>query len=763
NLEEAHFNIHSGPGVLSLPDYYRTPLAITGARASGRVAGDIQTLQIEKLEIDLGDGVGATFAGVARMTEAGPDIRGEGGIVNLSTSALERFWPEGLRQRARRWVVGNISDGICDKAGLAVDVRAAELAAGTIRDDAVVFEFHCRDVTARYWKAMPALTHARGHGRINAKELLITVEEARMGDIALAEGTIKIDLRRPKAQFADITFLANGPTRSVLEILERKPLSLVQRLGLNAAGATGEASVRTRLRVPLKKGRKLSDIGYAVSASLSDFTMDEAFGTFRLDRGELQLTVAPDGVGAVGTVALNGVPASITWRHDFGAGPTHPSRYGMAAVLGDRERAALGLRFAPYVEGATKVELQLAKDRAGGFDVQGTADLAGARLSLAELGWEKPFGQQGAAEFAFRSRPGKAIEIDRFRVTAPEFEATGKASYGAAAQRIKFERVRFGGHDFGADVDLAADGATTIKVNGRVLDLRSIIDAQEGREAKAPRALRLTAALDNLIVSDSFWLKGAKATAVHGGGRWQEMVAVGGLNGGARVDIRMTPDGERYRKLVVSSADAGGTVAATGYLNGVRGGKLVLIARLPEDSESTEPVVGRLSAEDFMLVEAPRMTSVLKHRSIATNDDDAGDSVAFKRFEAPFVMRGEVIEVQRGRAAGLSVGLTIAGTIDRARESLDLSGNIVPAYAINSALGRIPLVGGLLVGRKGEGVFALGYRIQGALKDPKVTVNPLTALAPGVLRRLVEALGKPSADEPTGLDEDGPSTDSHTP
>ncbi|MDP6708496.1 MAG: DUF3971 domain-containing protein, partial [Alphaproteobacteria bacterium] len=413
NLEEAHFNIHSGPGVLSLPDYYRTPLAITGARASGRVAGDIQTLQIEKLEIDLGDGIGATFTGVARMTEAGPDIRGKGGVVNLSTSALERFWPEGLREGARRWIVGNIRDGVCDKAGLAVDVRAAELAAGKIRDDAVVFEFQCRDVTARYWKAMPALTHARGHGRINAKELLITVQEARMGDIALAEGTIKIDMRRPKARFADITFLATGPTRSVLEILERKPLNLVRRLGLNAAGATGQASVRTRLRVPLKKGRKLSDIGYAVSASLSDFTMDEAFGTFRLDRGELQLTVAPDGVGAVGTIALNGVPASITWRHDFSAASTHPSRYGMAAVLGDREREALGLRFAPYVEGATKVELQLAKDRAGGFDVQGTADLAGARLSLAELGWEKPFGQQGAAEFAFRARPGKAIAIDR--------------------------------------------------------------------------------------------------------------------------------------------------------------------------------------------------------------------------------------------------------------------------------------------------------------------------------------------------------------
>jgi hypothetical protein len=64
----------------------------------------------------------------------------------------------------------------------------------------------------------------------------------------------------------------------------------------------------------------------------------------------------------------------------------------------------------------------------------------------------------------------------------------------------------------------------------------------------------------------------------------------------------------------------------------------------------------------------------------------------------------------------------------------------VPAYTINSVLGNIPLLGTLLVGRKGEGVFAINFRVSGPAEDPSVSVNPLTALAPGYLRTIIGVL-----------------------
>ena len=69
-------------------------------------------------------------------------------------------------------------------------------------------------------------------------------------------------------------------------------------------------------------------------------------------------------------------------------------------------------------------------------------------------------------------------------------------------------------------------------------------------------------------------------------------------------------------------------------------------------------------------------------------------------------------------------------------DTIDLSGTIIPAYVLNSIVGHLPVIGDILTGGDGEGVFAATYRAQGPLKDAAITVNPLTALAPGILRDL---------------------------
>ena len=78
----------------------------------------------------------------------------------------------------------------------------------------------------------------------------------------------------------------------------------------------------------------------------------------------------------------------------------------------------------------------------------------------------------------------------------------------------------------------------------------------------------------------------------------------------------------------------------------------------------------------------------------------------------------------------------------RAADVVDLEGTVVPAYALNSLLGKIPIVGGLLSGgEKGSGLFAANFRMTGPQENPKVSVNPLSALAPGILRRVFGVFG----------------------
>jgi hypothetical protein len=98
---------------------------------------------------------------------------------------------------------------------------------------------------------------------------------------------------------------------------------------------------------------------------------------------------------------------------------------------------------------------------------------------------------------------------------------------------------------------------------------------------------------------------------------------------------------------------------------------------------------------------------------------------------------------------GPSLGLTGAGSYDIPRDNLDIDGVVAPSPMLNlSMLGSIPVLGDLLVSRRGEGVFGMTYSINGHAGEPRVGVNPVSALTPGILRRIFEPAPQPEPETP---------------
>jgi hypothetical protein len=97
-----------------------------------------------------------------------------------------------------------------------------------------------------------------------------------------------------------------------------------------------------------------------------------------------------------------------------------------------------------------------------------------------------------------------------------------------------------------------------------------------------------------------------------------------------------------------------------------------------------------------------------------------------------------VITLKRIIAFGGALGISGRGWLNPGQDQIDIDGTLAPAYALNSVLGNFPVLGSLLVGGEGQGVFAARFHLGGSNDDPTVTVNPLSALTPGVLRHLFD-------------------------
>jgi hypothetical protein len=204
---------------------------------------------------------------------------------------------------------------------------------------------------------------------------------------------------------------------------------------------------------------------------------------------------------------------------------------------------------------------------------------------------------------------------------------------------------------------------------------------------------------------------------------------------------------EDGHRLIFKSDDFGATLKLFDIADGVVGGHVTVDGELAEiDGKRT--LRANLDAENYSLVRAPLMTRILAFPSLTGFTSMlAGTNLPFFALRSDFSYAGSRLTIDRLLAFGEAIGVTAKGWFDLDRDWLELRGTVAPAYALNSLIGNLPIVGQLLGGGS-QGLFAANYRLSGASADPQVMVNPLGALAPGILRELFAPIvGVPAPQE----------------
>ena len=187
------------------------------------------------------------------------------------------------------------------------------------------------------------------------------------------------------------------------------------------------------------------------------------------------------------------------------------------------------------------------------------------------------------------------------------------------------------------------------------------------------------------------------------------------------------------QNISVTSTDAGGFLAALGLFHGAAGGAMELNGKIEQSGGTV--LAGTFVARDFRLVRAPSVLQLLSVASlIGIVESLQGPGIQFIDYVAPFRISAGSFTLGDSKARGASLGITISGTLDRRADAMDFRGTIVPIYALNDILARIPLLGDIIIG---EGLLATNYRVTGSPASPVITINPASTLAPGFLRELL--------------------------
>jgi len=745
-IDEFTFELSGGAGTVTPPlSKAAEPFEVRSMHLRGAVDFGGPALRIDELFVDFG---GPTFTGTALLSgdPASPDLVGEFTMTDVTAGDLGRFWPAEVAPGGRRWVIAHITDGIVPKLSMRLDVSGEDWSKRHLDRDSVSGTFEVRGGRAEYIGGLPPVENLAGTGRFDAIDVHLNLTHGTIEGLTLERGTVDLlDLDRA-GEIGKVEVSVSGPLESALVILAMPGLGLAQEMGIDPSRVGGHINADLRIEMPLSDDLVIDDVIVRFGADLRDVSISSdalpsVFNNRGVSDGNLAAMMDSETFYLSGDVVVGDTPLEITWQHNFKSPPAEfRRRIDVTGRLNEDDRAAFGIDDS-RLSGVLDFELHLVDRDGSSISGDVIVDLSPAVLDVPALAWSKPPGAPGRARLGFELAPdgdlrgGIAFAVEAEGLTAAGIAEMTPSRDGLAA--ITFHRLDSGLNQGMATITFNADGGYDVRLAAESLDLRPHQKAWgESDDADWP-PIKISGVADTIILEGDATMHDIDGEVTVRDGRIESARIEGFVSDGDPFTFRLGRIAGK-REFLLSSENAGAVFKALGVYDRMSGGRLLATGVIHDDRPdgATE---GTVVVDGFHVVDAPLLAKMLTIATVTGALEMLdGKGLPFGHLEAPFVYRDQLLTLTDVRASGLSVGFTLDGTVDLGDDAqpVDFSGTIIPAYAINSALGHIPLLGKILTGGEGEGMFAATYRVEGPMDDTRVSVNPLAVLAPGILRQL---------------------------
>ncbi len=693
---------------------------------------------------------------------AAPHLQYEIVVQNSHIRALARLWPTHVTPTVRTWFADHATDGVITKAKCAGDFDDAALTAMRYErpppDGALLLEGDVTDATVvDVLEGMPPVTGIAGHLRVTGRTSGFTanaamIETAPGRRLVLSQGSFLVTDNKLRPTPATLEVKAAGSIEAVSDLLRLPSIASHASIPVEPGTLKGHLDGRMRLDFEIGENTRDDQMKFWVDAMTSNLSVDHLIGKERLEAAALHVMASPAGLEVSGPGRLFGAPATLELHRAFGV--KGPAQAQLTFAFDDAARQRAGYA----ITGMTGPVSAIVRTPLPIEDVKTEVELDLTRVAFDNPvpGLIKPAGKPAKATFLLVHRPD-AVAIEQLNFNAGTAQAQGNIDFTkeGAFRSAKISPIRLSPGD-DMRLDIQKTGALTkIAIHGANVDARPILQSYfrvGGRSASAGAAKPAAESNSNNFgdhdvdfsspVVTGFGkqiLSNVSLKLESRSGRPKGLTLTGNF-GHERVGATITRAQNDIPQLDIATNDAGSLLSFVDLYRKMESGAMTVSLQIAANRSE-----GTVRIRDFYVKGEPTMRQLMQQSGNLRTDDHGvtrfdPDSVQIGQLLAEFGWNDGRLSVRQGVMSGPAIGLTFDGFVDMPHDSIDLAGSYVPAYALNSLLSNIPVVGVLVAGGQNEGVFALNYRLSGAISAPVVTVNPLSAIAPGLMRKIMGVL-----------------------
>lgn len=716
-----------------------------------RVAGtyDVVTKTLSAEQIGLKSGPGGEALGKASIQFVdgkAPGIFVAFNIHNMSVAHVKQLWPWFSARNARLWVLQKLYGGRVVDGNVQFDVRPDRLGNGIPLNAQEVFgRFEIDGSRFDTAGRIPPIRDARGIVEFHGNDVDVSLSQGTVfmpsgRTVAASNGKLKVVKANVMPVIGSLDIDVAGSADAVAELASYEPINAMRHVGILPEELTGDVTGNVQADIPLTSGIDTDKLDWKVALDYDGLAVAKAFDGQKLTEADGNITVTPDKAVIAAKGKLNGVPAELDLVEPL-RGEGEKER-NVQLVLDDKTRNAMMPGLSDLLSGTIKVDVEQLGE--GKRDI--VADLTAARLDLPWVGWSKGPGIPAKVSFVMNS-DGPRATLSDFNLSGKSFSIKGDVSFADTnLSSASFNEVKLN-RDDDVSVKIKRSGkGFAVQVNGNALDARALIkqfmaDTDKASKSTGGSSVSVSAKVGTLIGFSGEKLSNVTLEYAGAGSKVGSLNvnAVASSSGQITVSNALQGGG---RRLDVRSADAGAILRFLDVYARMQGGSLALAL----ESSGDGPLKGQVDVRDFVVVDEPRLASIVSSkpagddRSLnqAVRKDIDVSKVKFERGFAQIDKREKYLALENGVLRGPLIGTTFQGVLYDQQGQMNMTGTFMPAYGLNRIFGELPLVGVILGNGRDRGLIGVTYKLSGDANAPKLHVNPLSVIAPGIFRAIFE-------------------------
>lgn len=721
--------------------------AITfGARLAGTFTPDNRTLNVSSLGLRTS---GGEVMGSARFIfgDSAPAIFLALRSRDLPVSHAKQLWPWLSAPKARAWVVKNLFDGTLVSTELELASGPGRLTDGIPYEaDEIHGRFAVRGTRFDIAGDLPPVRDAEGVISFAGNDVDIELKKGtawtRSGrTVKATDARMEIRDAHLDPVIGKLDLPIEGAADAIVELASRKPIDAGEKLGIGPDKFTGNVKGRVKAAIPLEDDVKVTEIDWSVALDFDNLAIDKEFDGQKLTAAAGTITIDPRAARISARGKLNGTDAKLAIVEPIGPGGPKASQ-DVTLDLSAKSLAAMAPGLDGILEGPVSVKLS----GQGGRQVV-EADLGRANLSIPWMGWSKGAGVPATARFTLDTQ-GRNTAIRDLKIDGKSFQVAGDIRLqDNSVSSMEMSRVRLNRDDnFAVSVSRSGAKGMNITLKGASMDARALIrqfssSREEALSKVDRRPMKITARLDKVIGFDGEALTDVRMDYSGNGTTPLSAAMTGITDTGAAV--RISHSGGASRSLEMATADAGSVLRFLDLYGRMRGGDLKVALAGSGDG----PLSGQIDIRDFVLVNEPRLASLVGRPAPQSDGRSLSDAVkkdidvSRVKFDRGFVLveKGEkYLNMSKGVLRGPLIGTTFQGKLYDGRGRMSVTGTFMPAYGLNRIFGEIPVLGFVLGNGRDRGLIGITYKLAGDAKSPDLQINPISVIAPGIFRSIFE-------------------------